>query len=48
MPRARRRAGIPVEYRDYPGMILAFFGMVPNVDASADAQRAVAFRRASA
>jgi len=47
---ALRRAGVAVEYRDYPGMIHAFFGMVPNVDDAMVAQRAVAqsFRRAFA
>lgn len=45
---ALRRAGVPVEYREYPGMIHAFFGMVPAVDDAMSAQRAVwdAFRRA--
>jgi acetyl esterase len=44
------RAGVPVEYRDYPGMIHAFFGMVPAVDDAMTAQRQVwaAFRRAFA
>jgi acetyl esterase len=44
---ALRRAGVAVEYRDYPGMIHAFFGMVPTVDDAMVAQRAVAkaFRR---
>jgi acetyl esterase len=43
-------AGIPVEYREYAGMVHAFFGMVPAVDAASEAQRAVcaAFRRAFA
>ncbi len=47
---ALRRAGVPVEYRDYPGMIHAFFGMVPAVDDAMNAQRAVwdAFKRAFA
>ena len=44
------RAGVPVEYKDFPGMIHAFFGMVPAVDDAMNAQRAVwaAFRRAFA
>ncbi|HEX3537439.1 MAG TPA: alpha/beta hydrolase [Stellaceae bacterium] len=47
---ALRRAGVAVEYRDYPGMIHAFFGMVPTVDDAMNAQRVVAaaFRRAFA
>jgi acetyl esterase len=47
---ALRCAGVPVEYREYPGMIHAFFGMVPAVDAAMEAQRAVAaaFKRAFA
>jgi acetyl esterase len=47
---ALRRAGVAVEYREYPGMIHAFFGMVPAVDDAMNAQRAVwaAFRRAFA
>ena len=47
---ALRDAGVPVEYRDYPGMIHAFFGMVPMVDDAMNAQRAVwaAFKRAFA
>jgi acetyl esterase len=47
---ALRRAGVAVEYRDYPGMIHAFFGMVPAVDDAMNAQRAVwtAFKRAFA
>ena len=47
---ALRRAGVPVEYREYPGMIHAFFGMVPAVDDAMNAQRAVwdAFKRAFA
>src|SRR5438128_4774318 len=45
---ALRRAGVPVEYRKFPGMIHAFFGMVPAVDDAMNAQRAVwgAFERA--
>jgi acetyl esterase len=45
-----RRAGVPVEYRDYPGMIHAFFGMAPAVDDAMNAQRTVwaAFKRAFA
>jgi acetyl esterase/lipase len=45
---ALRAAGVPVEYRDYAGMIHAFFGMVPAVDDAMNAQRAVwaAFKRA--
>jgi acetyl esterase/lipase len=47
---ALRRAGVTVEYREYPGMIHAFFGMVPAVDDAMNAQRAVAaaFQRAFA
>ncbi len=47
---ALRRAGVPVEYREYPGMVHAFFGMVPVVDDAMNAQRAVwnAFKRAFA
>ena len=47
---ALRRAGVPVEYREYPGMIHAFFGIVPAVDDAMNAQRAVwtAFKRAFA
>ncbi len=47
---ALRRAGVAVEYREYQGMIHAFFGMVPAVDDAMNAQRAVAaaFRRAFA
>jgi len=47
---ALRHAGVPVEYREYPGMIHAFFGMVPVVDDAMNAQRAVwaAFKRAFA
>jgi len=45
---ALRRAGVPVEYREYPGMIHGFFGMVPIVDDALAAQREVwaAFKRA--
>lgn len=45
---ALRAAGVPVEYREYAGMIHAFFGMVPAVDDAMNAQRAVwaAFKRA--
>jgi acetyl esterase len=47
---ALRRAGVPVEYREYPGMIHAFFGMVAVVDDAMNAQRQVwaAFKRAFA
>jgi acetyl esterase len=47
---ALRRAGVAVEYREYPGMIHAFFGMTPVVDDAAAAQQAVgaSFRRAFA
>jgi len=47
---ALHRAGIPVEYKEYPGMIHGFFGMVPAVDDAMNAQRAVwaAFKRAFA
>jgi acetyl esterase len=47
---ALRRAGVPVEYREYAGMIHAFFGMVPMVDDAMAAQRQVwaAFKRAFA
>jgi acetyl esterase len=47
---ALRRAGVAVEYKEYPGMIHAFFGMVPAVDDAMNAQRAVwaAFKRAFA
>ena len=47
---ALRRAGVPVEYREYAGMIHAFFGMVPVVDDAMNAQRQVwaAFKRAFA
>ena len=42
------RAGVPVEYKEFPGMIHAFFGMVPAVDDAMNAQRLVwaAFKRA--
>jgi acetyl esterase len=45
---ALRRAGVPVEYKEYPGMIHGFFGMMPAVDDAMNAQRAVwaAFKRA--
>ena len=45
---ALQRASVPVDYREYPGMIHAFFGMVPAVDDAMNAQRAVwaAFKRA--
>ena len=47
---ALRQAGVAVEYREYPGMIHGFFGMVPVVDDAMNAQRQVwaAFRRAFA
>jgi acetyl esterase len=47
---ALRQTGVPVEYQDYPGMIHAFFGMVPAVDDAMNAQRAgaAAFRHAFA
>jgi acetyl esterase len=47
---ALRGAGVPVEYREYPGMIHAFFGMAPAVDDAMNAQRLVwaAFKRAFA
>jgi acetyl esterase/lipase len=45
---ALRKAGVAVEYREFAGMIHAFFGMVPLVDDAMNAQRAVwaAFKRA--
>ncbi len=45
---ALRNAWVPVEYREYEGMIHAFFGMVPMVDDAMNAQRAVwaAFKKA--
>jgi acetyl esterase len=47
---AVRGAGVPVEYREYAGMIHGFFGMVPAVDDAMAAQRQVwaAFKRAFA
>jgi len=47
---ALRAAGVPVEHRDYAGMIHVFFGMVPAVDDATNALRAVsaAFKRAFA
>jgi acetyl esterase len=47
---ALRQAGVAVEYREYAGMIHAFFSMVPAVDDAMNAQRAVwaAFKRAFA
>jgi acetyl esterase len=47
---ALRRTGVPVEYKEFPGMIRAFFGMVPAVDDAMNAQRMVwaAFNRAFA
>ena len=39
---ALRKAGVPVAYKNYPGMIHAFFGMVPIVDAATQAQQDVA------
>ena len=45
---ALKKAGVAVEYREYAGMIHAFFGMVPAVDDAMNAQRQVwaAFRKA--
>jgi acetyl esterase len=45
-----KAAGVAVEYRKYAGMIHAFFGMMPAVDAAMNAQRAVwaAFKQAFA
>jgi acetyl esterase/lipase len=45
---ALRHAGVPVEYREYPGMIHGFLGMVPLVDDAMNAQHQIwaAFRRA--
>jgi len=47
---ALRRATVPVEYKEYSGMIHGFFGMMPVVDDAMNAQRAVwaAFKRAFA
>jgi acetyl esterase len=38
---ALRRAGVAVEYREYPGMIHGFYGMEPIVDDALNAQRRV-------
>jgi acetyl esterase len=48
--KALQGAGVPVEYTEFPGMIHAFFGMVPAVDDAMNAQRTVwaAFKRAFA
>jgi acetyl esterase len=45
---ALERAGVPVDYREYPGMIHGFFGMAPAVDTAVAAQADViaALRRA--
>jgi acetyl esterase len=47
---ALQRAGVRVEYKEFSGMIHAFFGMVPAVDDAMNAQRTVwaAFKRAFA
>jgi acetyl esterase/lipase len=47
---ALRLADVAVEYREFPGMIHGFLGMVPAVDDAMNGQRAVAaaFRRAFA
>jgi acetyl esterase len=47
---ALRRAGVPVEYQEFPGTIHAFFSMVPAVDDAMNAQRMVwaAFKQAFA
>ena len=42
--RALIAAGVATEYREFPGMIHAFFGMTPVVDAAAEAQALVARR----
>jgi acetyl esterase len=36
-----KQTGVPVERHEYPGMIHAFFGMMPAVDDAMNAQRAV-------
>lgn len=36
---ALRAAGVPVDWRFYPGMIHGFFGMTPMIDDAVDAQR---------
>jgi acetyl esterase len=48
--KALRSAGVAVEYKEFSGMIHAFFGMAPAVDDAMNAQRLVwaAFRRAFA
>lgn len=45
---ALRTAGVPVERKEFPGMVHGFFGMIPAVDDATNAQHAVqaAFRRA--
>jgi acetyl esterase len=47
---ALRRAGAPVEYKEFAGMIHGFLGMVPAVDDAMSAQRTIwaAFKRAFA